>query len=170
MKTKYLNTGVNKKNYKSFLLLSFFLFVCTIGISQNCQAKLEVERNGKFQSVTENGAIFKLELTNTGKSAETFKINTSFLKSSCNSSFQKKVNENVELNITILNKSMSAMKSNDIRLNAGAKTSLMIKVNAPKGTKFNSWSCVDVNAVATSCNKSVANVVLSAYVMDPSEN
>jgi hypothetical protein len=44
-----------------------------------------------------------------------------------------------------------------------------VNVKAPKGTPFNTWSCIEVEATSTECKSISETKTLSVFVIDPSE-
>lgn len=60
--------------------------------------------------------------------------------------------------------------SNTIQLNPGKSKSFKVKLNTPNGVKYNSWSCIEVNAKTSACNTISRPQVLSVYVPNPDED
>ena len=57
----------------------------------------------------------------------------------------------------------------EIELNGGESFKFIVDVQVPKGTPFNIWNCVQVEAKSTDCTTSPETETLSVFVVDPRE-
>ncbi|MGJ8667794.1 MAG: hypothetical protein ACSHW7_15605 [Patiriisocius sp.] len=170
MKTKYLNTEFNLKINKGLSLLFFFLFVCNIGFSQNCNSDLSVEKNRNFKSVPENGVLYVLELKNNSRASQTYIIEFLDVTQSCANERKASKQPNVPLNVKIIDNWAKRSKlSNTITVSSGQKKTFNVLVEVPKGTPVDRWGCVKVQATNPKCDSSKLTTILSAYISDPSE-
>jgi hypothetical protein len=141
--------------------------------SQNCSAELSVKKNRNFESAVEDGASFILVLKNTSSKTATYSLSTTNLLEPCdneNSTTKNSRRNNVNLNVSIQSNSLSrGIPNNEITLKAGETYNFVVKVTVPKGTPYNSWSCIDVEAQSKNCTSGPAKTTLSVFVPDPSE-
>jgi hypothetical protein len=150
-----------------------------IANSNNCSAELIVEKDRSSKSADQDGAQFILVLTNTSREVKTFNLSTRNLSEPCSNKNTTQYNRgtsssNVELDISIQNSTLNRNGSKtssqfEIELNGGESHKFTVNVKAPKGTPFNTWSCIEVEAKSADCKSMSETQVLSVYVVDPSE-
>ena len=145
-----------------------------------CSADLSVEKNRNYKSAYADGVSFKLILTNTSSNTNTYSLSTKKLEGACGKSSNtgktssKSQNSNIDLNVSIQanasSKSANRKSNNEITLRSGQSYKFIVKVTAPKGTPYNNWGCIEVDAISKDCGSSSATTILNVYVPDPSEN
>jgi hypothetical protein len=145
-----------------------------VSFNQNCSAELTVEKDRRFQSADEDGAEFKLTLKNTSSSTASYDITTKMLSTPCSNTKSKSIvaTKNSDMNVSYKsdNSSTTAQKNmNTMTLAPGASKEFIVNVTAVEGAKYNSWGCVEVKAISSNCNNASAELVLSVFVPDPSE-
>lgn len=160
MKSSYL---------KYVLVIAFFSFFGGQVFSQNCTPILKVEKDRNAKSVYQNGATFSMVITNTSSQRNTYDISTMNLLESCVPKGKKNSGLNVSLNVEIQDNNSSKITSNSITLNGGETRTFRIFVTIPPKTPYNSWSCIEVRAMAKGCSGKIASTILSVFVPKPSE-
>lgn len=138
---------------------------------QNCEADLSVEKDRNYETANEDGASFILNLKNTSSKTETYQLSTTNLLEACdnNSSGRSSGASNVTLDVSIVSMGSRNRSNDGITLNSGETYSFVVQVSVPKGTAYNSWSCIDVIAASKDCSNP-AKTTLSVFVADPSED
>jgi hypothetical protein len=144
----------------------------------DCSAQLIVENDRNSKSADEDGAQFILVLTNTSRSTKTFNLSSKNLTEPCNTNTSQ-YNRGTTSNNTVLDITFQSMSSNrnsstnaspsSILLKSGESYKFIVNVKAPKGTPFNTWSCIEVEATSTECKSISETKTLSVFVIDPSE-
>jgi hypothetical protein len=160
----------------------FFLIVtfCTISSTLHntiiedpvkCSAELSVEKNRNSKSVIEGAIDFPLTLKNTSSSTTSYSISTKILQEACgNDTYKKSSNNNLEFGVSVKTDDSSTTSINEITLIGGQTHNFVITIDVPKGTPYNSWSCVEVFAKSLDCEDSdAAKTILSVYIPDPSD-
>lgn len=146
--------------------------------SNDCSAQLIVEKDRSFKSADEEGAQFILVLTNSSSETKTFNLSSKQLTEPChNNKSQYNRNtgsSNSVLDVSIQNNSLNRNNANsspqlDITLNSGESYKFIVNVKVPKGTPFNTWSCIEVEAKSSDCKSLSETKTLSVFVVDPSE-
>jgi hypothetical protein len=152
----------------------------TIKSSQNCDAELTVEKNRSFQSADEDGAEFKLTLTNTSSTSTSYELKATKLLSPCSNntkamarSRSKVQNSNLDVSFKMdgharLSKKQS-VQNHIITLEAGQSKDFYVHASVPEGTPFNTWGCIEVEANSIRCSLTSAAIVLSIFIPDPAE-
>lgn len=156
---------------KRFLMM-FFLFMglgVFSGYSQNCKAELSVEKNRNTKSADESGADFWVVLKNTSSSTVTYDLSTYNLEESCATKNKMTTASNVKLDVKILSENSKALVEKGISLKAGQSYRFKVFVTVPIGTKYNTWSCVEVRAIPGSCKQNIISTMLKVFVPDPSK-
>lgn len=152
---------------KAFFICFITLLTSSYTFSQSCNAILSVEKNRNVRSVDEDGTVFPLELKNTSSSSLSFKLSSIFLESGCDT---KGVNfKNVPLDVEFVSGKNNTINSDNITIGAGQTYSFRVKVNIPKGTPFNRWSCIEIQAFSEKCNSVSDTTTLKVFVPNPSE-
>jgi hypothetical protein len=142
----------------------------TVDYDQDCKAELTVNKNRSFKSATEDGASFKLTLTNKSSKLATYTLSSTNRLEPCdNKEGRASAQNNVILNVSIQANTLRAIPSNEITIKSGQSYSFVVNVAVPDGTKLNSWSCIDVEAQSKNCSSTI-KTTLSIFVPDPSES
>jgi len=137
---------------------------------QDCKAELSVYKNRNFKSADEDGASFALTLKNTSSKAATYILSTTNLLEPCdNKGGRSTTGSNVNLKVSIINSDLRSTSGNEITLKGGQEYTFTVNVTVPEGTRYNSWSCIDVQAQSKGCDSSALKTILSVFVPDPSE-
>jgi|GEM_PF-1205708 len=149
--------------------------------SQNCSAELSVEKNRSFKSAYKDGANFKLTLKNTSQNTTTYDLTASKSLSPCSNktsenAYSKSRIKNSDLNTSFKNTGYTSFsketskKNNSITLRAGQSKEFTLHAIVPQGTAYKTWGCIQVKANSTSCKSTSAEIILSVYIPDPSQN
>jgi len=142
----------------------------TVEYYQDCNAELSVLKDRSFKSADEDGASFTLTLTNKSSKATSYTLSTINLLEPCdNKGGRATTGSNVKLNVSIQSNTLRAIPSNEINLKSGQSYTFVVNVTVPEGTKYNIWSCIDVQAQSKNCDSSALKTTLSVFVPDPSE-
>lgn len=159
------------RTYSKLHFVILFTFLIGFGnilvFSQNCKATLKVEYDRNAGSATENGADFWMLLKNTSSTSLTFNLSTINLKEPCNTKGIPTGGANVNLNVEIQTESGGKFSKDQVSVSSGKTLKFKVRVTVPNGTRFNSWSCVEVQAKSNNCD--VLSSMLKVYVPDPSE-
>ncbi|GGD29006.1 Fn3-like domain-containing protein [Hyunsoonleella pacifica] len=157
------------------IILSFFLGN-NIGFSQNnfgCDAELSVEKNRSVKSVGEKGVFFTLILKNTSNAKKNYTLTSSKSQQLCkkSSNDSKSTYNNSELNVLFMLPSNLNSTTSDLNvtINANSSQKFYVKIEAPEGIPYKTWSCLAINAKSDSCSATGAETILSVYVPNPSE-
>ena len=163
-------------------LIATLIIAClaiNISNSQNndCSAQLIVEKDRSFKSADDDGAQFVLVLTNTSRSTKTFNLSSVNLSEPCSNKPQYNRgtgSNNSVLDVSFKNStsnrnSANSISSNEIELTSGESYTFIVSVEVPKGTPFNTWSCIEIEAKSKDCISLSETKTLSVYVADPSE-
>ena len=159
---------MNRKPYFLLLVFLFFGLGANSSFGQNCKAELSVEKNRSVRSAAENGAVFYLVLNNTSSRTTSFDLSTINTGKTCTPVNRSSTGANVALDTQILGNNGLAQQTGRISVGAGQSHSFQVKVMAPKGTPFQTWGCIEVQARSESCNE-IISTILSVYVPDPSK-
>jgi len=142
----------------------------TVEYYQDCKTELSVYKDRSFKSADEDGTSFKLTLTNTSSKSATYTLSTENLLEPCdNKGGRANTGSNVNLNVSIQTNTLRTIPNNEITLKSGQSYNFVIKVTVPEGTRYNSWSCIDVEAQSKNCASSTIKTTLSVFVPEPSE-
>jgi hypothetical protein len=144
----------------------------------DCSAQLVVEKDRSSKSADEDGAQFVLVLTNTSRDTRNFSLSTTNLSEPCNNNTtqynRSSGSKNSELEVSFQNvssnrnSSINASHSN-IELSSGESYKFIVNVQVPKGTPYNTWSCIEVEVKSSECESLSETKTLSVFVVDPSE-
>jgi hypothetical protein len=140
----------------------------TVEYYQDCNAELSVQKDRNFESATEDGANFILILKNTSSKSATYTLSTKNLLEPCYNNDDRSTTANVNLNVSLQTNTLKGASENKITLKSGQEYTFTVNVTVPKGTKYNSWSCIDVEAKSENCS-TVTKTTLSVFVPDPTE-
>lgn len=158
-------------NGKKSLLLLVFIFFGLGNFSsfgQNCKAELSVEKDRHVRSAAENGTEFSLLIKNYSSRILSFDLSTINKNEPCSPKNRSATTANVNLNTQIQKEKMVRQATNRISMGAGKSYSFKVKVMAPKGTPFQIWGCVEVQAKSEYFHEIITQI-LSVYVPDPSQ-
>ena len=162
------------RSKKNIFQKSFFpILLClttTISFAQSssCNAILEVEKNRNYNNTNEDGAYFKLELTNKGNSTDIYNLSAQNINASCSNNDKSSTSENVNLISSLLDSNSEPITS--ITVLPNQKVVFLIHLVVPQGTKFNKWNCTQINAISSNCTNYKVNTVVHTIVNNPSEN
>ena len=146
--------------------------------ASDCSAQLIVEKNRSSKSADEDGAQFILVLTNTSSDTRTFNLSSKNLSEPCNNKAQQynrgTGSKNSVLDVSfqsmgLSRNSMANTSNSNIKLNSGESYKFVVNVTVPKGTPYNTWSCIEVEVTSTDCESLSETKTLSVFVVDPSE-
>lgn len=164
---------------KTTIILVFFLATLlgnNIGFSQNsfgCNAQLTVEKNRSIKSVGDNGVFFTLILKNTTNAKKNYSITSNRSESQCkqSSNISSSTYNDTDLDVTfILSTNLNSNASDlNIAIDGNSSQKIYVKVEAPEGTPYNTWSCLAINAKSDNCSTTGAEAILSVYILNPSE-
>ncbi|WP_033958677.1 hypothetical protein [Psychroserpens jangbogonensis] len=149
-----------------------------LSYSNDCSAQLIVEKDRSSKSADEDGTQFVLILTNTSNDSKTFNLSTKNLSEPCNrntSQYNRGTgSNNATLDVSIENNSLNRNSSNtasqsEITLNSGESYKFIVNVKVPKGTTYDTWSCIEVEAKTSDCKSLSETKTLSVYIADPSK-
>lgn len=157
--------------------LAVMLYVSEENISE-CSATLVVEKNRSSKSADEEGAQFILILTNTSRDTKSFNLSTKNLSEPCNNKTLQ-YNRGTHSKNSVLDVSFQSFSASrnrlsnelqpNIKLDSGESYKFIVNVTVPKGTPYNTWSCIEVGAISTDCESTLDTETLSVFVVDPSE-
>jgi len=163
---------------KTIIILLTTFLASTFNINKNvdnyqdCKADLSVEKNRSFKSADEEGTQFTLYLENTSSKTATYVLSTKNLEEPCdNLKGRANSGANVNLNVSIQSNNgviSSSKGNNEVTLRSGETHKFFVNITVPEGTRYNTWSCIEVSATSKSCTNS-ESTILSVFVPDPSE-
>lgn len=152
----------------AFMATTFNIKENNVESYQNCKAELSVEKNRSFKSADEEGTQFTLYLKNTSSKSATYILSTENLSEPCdNLKGRASSGTNVNLNVSIQGNN-TLKGNNDITLRSGETHKFIVNITVPEGTRYNTWSCIEVSAKNKNCANS-ESTTLSVFVPDPSE-
>ena len=144
----------------------------SVDYTQYCNADLSVYKDRTFKSANEDGASFTLTLKNTSTKSSTYSLLTKNLSEPCDNIKGRSSSEsNVKLDVSIqsIKNNTRGGLGNEITLRSGESHTFIVNITVPDGTKYNSWSCIEVEAKSDNCASSSETTTLSVFVTDPSE-
>ncbi|WP_120200954.1 hypothetical protein [Ichthyenterobacterium magnum] len=139
---------------------------------KDCKAELSVEKNRSFKSADEDGTQFSLVLTNMSLDSKTFYLSAKSLSEPCDNKakYNKRGSStNVDLNVSLNSDNVNKSAINKITLRSGQTYKFKVNVSVPKGTPYNTWSCIEIEAKSKDCESKPEKTILSVFVPDPSE-
>ncbi|GHC61632.1 hypothetical protein GCM10008083_28540 [Ulvibacter litoralis] len=139
------------------------------GYSQSCNVELSVEKNRNTKSADESGAEFWMVLKNTSSSSASYDLSALSLEESCATKNKMTSAANVKLDVNILSQESNSLAGKGISLKAGQTYKFKVFVTVPKGTKYGTWSCIEVKAKSSACKQDINGTMLRVFVPDPSE-
>lgn len=171
-----MNTSNIKQNNNPYFSLKnlkycsfFFIFINCYLFSQSnkCNASLIVEHERNVRSTTSNGTYYAMMLTNHSTITTNYTLKAQNNISNCHNPDDSKSINNVELNITFLDKNQKTIK--EISVQAGQKIHFYVHVTVPSNTKVNNWSCTEIIANSEECLDYKLKTVLKTLVISSSE-
>ncbi len=160
-----------KKTKVTAILIVLYLLLPTqdtFSQSTNCQAKIIVEENGNVDSVSENGVLYKMLLTNTGTTTDNYKLSVVNVNSTSKNPDESSTQDNVALKTIFLNQQKNEIT--EIIINAGETFSFYSMLTIPTGTPFSKWSNNQIIATSSNCPTYKTDTVLHTYVLNPDSN
>ena len=153
-----------------FIIVFYLFLASTSSYSQikNCQAKIIVEENGNVDSISENGLLYTIILTNTGTTSDRYIITSINVNSNSKNPDNSTTNTNVVLNIIFLDADKNEIT--EIIVNPGQSISFFSKLTIPVGTDFSKWSSNQIVATSTNCTSYRVDTVLHSYILNPNSN
>lgn len=153
-------------SYQKLTLIVLFLFVGLYSsIAQQCQAELTVEKNRKYKTVSEEGALFTLELSNKSNSTSTYTISSELLEQACGNASIKSNKPNTQVDVSVLSSNRSVLQDNTISVGPNATKKFKVLVNSAQNSSMEAWGCVQITATSKNCS-SGTSTVLSAWVSE----
>lgn len=148
----------------SLVLLLFFVGLVS-AIAQECNSELTVEKNRKYKTVSEEGALFTLLLQNNTNQQTSYTISTAQLEEACGNTSLKSNKPNVPVKVAFPSSTGALATHKTISVEPNAITKFKVLVNAIDTSIINTWGCVEVTATSTNCSTGT-KTVLSAWVSD----
>ena len=149
----------------SILTLFFLSLIPYIGISQNCDIVMKVDKGRDIRSITpDDGTTFRLKIINKGDRPQTFDIRAIENLGSCrDDSIQ--LSENALITRVVSKDNLQ----NNIFVPADREVHFLVTVSMGKNTRLNEWYCIEVIANATECNDYITER-LGVFVSDGKEH
>lgn len=154
---------------KKFISILFFIFSSILSYSQNCNVKLNVEKNRDTRSTPSTGTFYKMTITNLGNSIDTYVISTQNINSRCNNAngrIQDLSNKSI---LEAKSLDLNQIENNRLTVNPGQTLNFLVKITVPQGTAINSWCCTEVVAQSTNCSNVKSSIGLYTLVINSSE-
>ena len=132
--------------YIDMIYKYFTLFIVCLGFvlsSYGQNLEMSVVQNRNTRSISEDGAIFTLEIANTSNSAQSFEIVVEQVAESCDS--KKMANYSSKLNLKTEFITTERQKQGS-RLTIGPRSThiFYLKVSSPDEKRTDVWSCLNV--------------------------
>lgn len=167
------NKPFNSNAYLGVKLLTiifcFFSFtIPSYAQIKSCQAQIIVQDNGNVDSISENGLLYTMLLTNTGTTADTYTLTSKNVNSNSKNPDDSVTNTNVVLNTLFLDAEKNEITK--ITVNPGQSISFFSKLTIPLRTAFSKWSSNQIIATSTNCTSYKVDTVLHTYVLNPDSN
>lgn len=151
------------------MVFCFFLFtISSYAQIKSCQAQIIVQNNGNVDSISENGLLYRMLLTNTGTTADTYTLTSINVNSNSKNPDGSVTNTNVVLNTLFLDAQQNQIT--EISVNPGQSISFFSKLTIPARTAFSKWSSNQIIATSTNCTSYKVATVLHTYVLNPDSN
>lgn len=172
---KKINLLVKTRKYsiihytKKILVVFIFLIGSSLIYAQNsCKATLLVEDNGNVDSASREGVTYKMVITNTGFSSETYTLSSFNMNSNFKNPDESATNANVVLSTVFLDANKSQIT--EINIEPGESIHFLAKLTIPPGTTLARWSTNQIIATAKNCSSYKINTVLHTYVLNPNND
>ena len=163
----------SEHSWPSFSILITILFISFCGFqgfAQNCNVSLKVHKDRNARSVIETKpAKFKLELTNSGASAQTFTM----ASERTNRRFTVDGRDPAQLSMeSDLNVSFyqDGTASNTITVPANETVIFQAIVSLPSEATVNRWAGINITAVNQNCNEADLTAFIKVFTRDPANN
>jgi len=130
-----------------------------------CNSELVVEKNRKYKSVSEEGALFTLELHNKTNSTSTYTISSEQLQEACGNDLAKSSKPNVQVDVSVLTNNRNILQNSTISVEPNSTKKFKVLVNSVKNSSIDAWGCVQITATSKDC-ASGTSTVLSAWVSE----
>jgi hypothetical protein len=153
--------------YISVLLL---LLSTSIAFSQSslCQAKVFADHDLNVGSSSPKGTYYKMVITNTGSSTNTYILSATNINSTCSNTDGSSTAGNVNLETSFVDTNMSPI--NEISVSAGQSVNFYSHVIIPLGTNIKKWCCTEVFADSKDCSNYKVSTVLHTFYSGPDED
>lgn len=163
-KHKNMKTSTNMKKaklYKAVLLLLFVLNASVI--SAQCNAILKVDQDRNVRSTPAAGTYYKMEITNKGRSADTFSLSSENVNATTQNKDGSSNTKNVALTIEFLDKSLGRIS--EITVKPGETINFFAHIVVPSGTAQDRWSSNQVIAKSRNCSNYKVDTLLRTLVI-----
>jgi len=171
MKTTSTQKKINfpKNQTKNLLLLFFFAISSAMVYGQNsCKATLVVEDNSNVDSASAEGVTYKMIITNTGGTSDTYSLSSVNMNSNFKNPDESDTNINVVLSTLFLDSNKNQIT--EIYIEPGKSIHFIAKLTIPAGTTLERWSTNQIIATAKNCNSYKVNTILHTYVLNPNND
>jgi uncharacterized membrane protein len=152
-------------------IIFFFIFFTSFCYSQNmnCGVNLGVEKDRNIRSTPASGTFYKMTISNTGNTSDSYIITSQNVNQTPNSEQLKISNTQLtsNLNASILDNNKNRI--NKITINPGEVSTFLVHITIPVGTKTNSWCYSQITAQSTKCSTINSKTVLNILLMNPNE-
>lgn len=170
-----INSSINKlltinTSYSSIIIISIlFLYNSPIyGQLKNCKANISVEDSGNVDSASTTGVLYKMILTNTGISTDTYILSSINVNENFKNPDDSVTNSNVTLNTIFLDTKKNIIT--ELTVKQGESIHFFTKLTIPIGTSTSKWSNNQIFATSTNCTSYKVDTVLYTYVLNPNNN
>ena len=154
--------------FKSILMLLFVLNTSMSLGQGGCKADLKVEHDRNARSTPPDGTYYKMEISNSGNSIDSYTLSTLDVNKTCLNPDKSLTANNVVVNIEFLDKALKPIK--EVRVNPRETVTFFAYVVVPKGTPFDKWSCTQVIAKSKACPNYKVDTILHTLVINPNQD
>ena len=157
------------KSYFTKIFVTFLVVVTASSFNlqgQSCNTELEVYKNRDKRTVMPGArTIFKLDLTNTQSTAQTYDLSTINYDQPCGSTGTIGVSRRGSVDVLTTAILQDGLRSSTLSLAGNSTTRFWVEVRLGPNAKLNSWHCVDLVATSQSCGKDIIKK-LNVFVSD----
>ncbi|MCH2491080.1 MAG: hypothetical protein MK211_13120 [Flavobacteriales bacterium] len=163
----------SEQSWPSFSILITIIFICIFGMqgfAQNCNVSLKVHKDRNARSAIETKpAKFKLELTNSGASAQTFTLQSERTNRRFTVEGREPAQLSMEsdLNVTFYQEGTA---SNIITVPAYETVIFQAIVSLPSEATVNRWAGINIKAMNQNCNEADLTAFIKVFTRDPANN
>ncbi len=137
------------------------------GQSSTCKVVLKAEKDRNSRSTTQTGTYYKMIITNSGESKNTFELSYVNINSNCSNEDGTSTASNIDLNLEFLDLNLSPLYQ--LSLNKGETITFLAHVIVPNGTIPNKWCCSKVIAKSNNCSNYSIDSVLHTLLVSSEE-
>ena len=152
-------------------IIFFFILFTSFCYSQNmnCSVSLGVEKDRNTRSTTISGTFYKMTISNTGNTSDSYIITYQNINRAPNSEEFRISNTQLisNLNAAILDNNKNIL--NRITLNPGETATFLVHITIPIGTQTNSWCHTQIIAQSTKCSAINSKTILNILLINPNE-